>query len=417
MAWAQLLAAAGFVMLAGASFFFALAETALFTLGKWQVRQISQQDSKSGKVVETLLAAPQDLLATIVLGNTVANAGLVAIGVWGVQLNPVSGWLVLPGVLAVILVIGEVIPKTLAVRDPDFWAALVARLMQSLVRLTRPGRVVAQRLNAKILGWFVPLSVKPVVASPAEDHTELFELGFQRGALGEGEKEILLQIISLGQRTVSEVMKPRAQMACLPDTLPVEEMIEAARRLKHRRLPLYDGTPDTIVGVLNTRLLLLHPENDIAEAIEFPSFVPETMNLLVLLKSLQRQQRGLAIVLDEYGGTAGVVSTEDILGSMIGGIRGEDEVEGFLMEKLAPGRWRVNGTTRLDDFRREYPALGEVPEIETMGGLLVAQAGVVPPQGHQLVFRGLRLTAKAADERRVRELLVEEVRKGGSAPS
>jgi len=417
MAWAQLLAAAGFVMLAGASFFFALAETALFTLGKWQVRQISQQDSKSGKVVETLLAAPQDLLATIVLGNTVANAGLVAIGVWGVQLNPVSGWLVLPGVLAVILVIGEVIPKTLAVRDPDFWAARVARLMQSLVRLTRPGRVVAQRLNAKILGWFVPLSVKPVVASPAEDHTELFELGFQRGALGEGEKEILLQIISLGQRTVSEVMKPRAQMACLPDTLPVEEMIEAARRLKHRRLPLYDGTPDTIVGVLNTRLLLLHPENDIAEAIEFPSFVPETMNLLVLLKSLQRQQRGLAIVLDEYGGTAGVVSTEDILGSMIGGIRGEDEVEGFLMEKLAPGRWRVNGTTRLDDFRREYPALGEVPEIETMGGLLVAQAGVVPPQGHQLVFRGLRLTAKAADERRVRELLVEEVRKGGSAPS
>ena len=417
MAWAQLLAAAGFVMLAGASFFFALAETALFTLGKWQVRQISQQDSKSGKVVETLLAAPQDLLATIVLGNTVANAGLVAIGVWGVQLNPVSGWLVLPGVLAVILVIGEVIPKTLAVRDPDFWAARVARLMQSLVRLTRPGRVVAQRLNAKILAWFVPLSVKPVVASPAEDHTELFELGFQRGALGEGEKEILLQIISLGQRTVSEVMKPRAQMACLPDTLPVEEMIEAARRLKHRRLPLYDGTPDTIVGVLNTRLLLLHPENDIAEAIEFPSFVPETMNLLVLLKSLQRQQRGLAIVLDEYGGTAGVVSTEDILGSMIGGIRGEDEVEGFLMEKLAPGRWRVNGTTRLDDFRREYPALGEVPEIETMGGLLVAQAGVVPPQGHQLVFRGLRLTAKAADERRVRELLVEEVRKGGSVPS
>jgi putative hemolysin len=134
------------------------------------------------------------------------------------------------------------------------------------------------------------------------------------------------------------------------------------------------------------------------------------MNLLQLLKSLQRQRRGLAIVLDEFGGTAGIVATEDILEEVIGKIRGESETESFLMEKLAPGRWRMSGSFRLDDFRREYPALGDVAEVETMGGLLVNVAEVVPSPGESVTFRGLKLTAQAGDERRVKELLVEKIK-------
>jgi putative hemolysin len=187
-------------------------------------------------------------------------------------------------------------------------------------------------------------------------------------------------------------------------------MITAARIYKHRRLPIYDETPDTIVGILNTRALLLDPQIDLADAIEFPSFVPETMNLLQLFKSLQRQRRGLAIVLDEFGGTAGIVTMEDILEEVIGKIQGQAEAGGFVMEKLGPGRWRVAGTLRLDDFRREYTALGDVPEVETMGGLLVSLLDVVPAKGESATFCGLKLSAQAADERRVRELLVEAVK-------
>ncbi len=162
-------------------------------------------------------------------------------------------------------------------------------------------------------------------------------MAYQQGALAQSEKEIILQIISLDRRTAREVMKPRSQMAAISDDLSVEEMIAAARKYKHRRLPIYDETPDTIVGILNTRALLLDPQIDLADAIEFPSFVPETMNLLQLFKSLQRQQRGLAIVLDEFGGTAGIVTMEDILEEVIGQIQGEAEAEGFVMEKLGSG--------------------------------------------------------------------------------
>jgi CBS domain containing-hemolysin-like protein len=187
-------------------------------------------------------------------------------------------------------------------------------------------------------------------------------------------------------------------------------MLTAARKAKHRRLPMYDESPDTIVGILNTRVLLLDPKVDMAEAIEFPSFVPESMKLQQLFRALQKQQRGLAVVLDEFGGTAGLVTMEDILGQLVGKMRVTTEPPGFVLEKISFGNWRVNGTMRLEDFRREHPALPEIAEVETMGGLLTHLLGVVPAVGESATFAGLKLTAHVADERRVRELLVQRVK-------
>jgi CBS domain containing-hemolysin-like protein len=260
-----------------------------------------------------------------------------------------------------------------------------------------------------ILKLAVSRNLKSQAGLTDADYKELLEMAYQQGALAQSEKEIILQIISLDRRTVKEVMRPRSQMAAISDDLSIEEMIAAAKKYRHRRLPIHDETADTIVGVLNTRALLLDPQIDLVDAIEFPSFVPETMNLLQLLKSLQRQQRGLAIVLDEYGGTAGIVTLQDILEQMVGRARSDLAAPGFVMEKLGPGSWRVGGTLRLDDFRREFPDIGEVAEVETMGGLLVNLLGVVPNRGESVQFRGLKLTAHVTDERRVRELLVEAV--------
>jgi len=409
MAAAPLMAAIAVLLFAGASFFFALAETALFSLGKWQVRQLAAQHPQRGGIVARLLDHPRDLLAAMVLGNTFATAAMLSIALW---MALAGRWPTVPtvaGLLALILIGGEVLPKTLAVRRPEQWSLRIAPAFLLFEKIAFPFRWLAQWLNEAILKVVVPRSVKPQTALTDADYQELLELATQQGTLAEAEKEIILQIISLDRRTAKDVMKPRTQMACISDDLSVEEMIEAARRFRHRRLPIYDESPDTIVGILNTRALLLDPHIDLADAIEFPSFVPETMNLLQLLKSLQRQQRGMAIVLDEFGGTAGLVTMEDILGELVGKIGGELETAGFVMEKLGQGRWRVNGTMRLDDFRREYPSLGEVPEVETMGGLLTHLVGVVPTPGESATFRRLKLTAQVTDERRVREVVVEQV--------
>jgi putative hemolysin len=410
MASGPLVAIVVVVIFAGASFFFALAETSLFSLSKWQVRQLADKAPSVGGAVARLLAEPQDLLATMVLGNTFASAAMLAVALW---MAIHRHWPLTATVLAllVLILIGcEVLPKTLAVRRPEQWALRVARPLSLVMQVSLPLTRVAQQVNAAILRLVTSRADQPRFALTDEDYHELLELAYQQGALAESEKEIILQIISLDRRTAREVMKPRSRMAAISDDLSIEDMIAAARKYKHRRLPIYDETPDTIVGILNARKLLLDPQIDLADAIELPSFVPETMNLLHLLKSLQRQQRGLAIVLDEFGGTAGVVTMEDILGELIGRIPSDAEPEGFLMEQLAPGRWRVAGTLRLDDFRREYPALNDAPEVETMGGLLTHLLDVVPVKGESATYCGLKLTAQVAEERRVRELLVETMK-------
>lgn len=394
---------------AGASFFFALAETALFSLSKWQVRQLVDRDPGSGGVVAQLLADPQDLLATMVLGNTFASAAMLAVAFW-MALH--GQWPAIPTILSLLALTlfgCEVLPKTLAVRKPEQWSMRVARPLMFLEKFSLPMRGAAQKLNRAILASLAPRPAQPSPGLSDGEYQELLELAYLQGTLAQSEKEIILQVITLDRRTVKEVMKARSQMAGISDDLPIDEMIAAARKYKHRRLPIYDETLDTIVGILNTRALLLDPQIDLADAIEFPSFVPESMNLLQLLKSLQRQQRGMAIVLDEFGGTAGIVTTEDILEELVGRIHGEVESEGFVVEQLGPGRWRVNGTMRLDDFRREYPPLGDLPEVETMGGLLMTLCSRVPAAGESAAFGNLKLTAHVADDRRVRELMVERI--------
>ena len=399
---------------AGGSFFFALAETAFFALGKWQMAPLSEEPTGAGKEVVLLLQEPDSLLATLVLGRHFTNAGVAGIALWLCLTDACPFWGGLLGALLWIFLFGELIPKTMASRAPERWAMRLAGWVKWSHRIARPFRQISLQGTASLLRLLVPRAWKPQPGLTDEEYQELLEMAYQQGTLARAERDLILQIIRLDRRTAKDVMKPRARMASISDEIPVEEMILAAKHHKHRRLPIYDETPDTIVGILNTRALLLDPQVDLAEAIEFPSFVPESMNLLQLFRSFQRQRRGLAMVLDEFGGTAGLVTTEDILEEVVGEIRGEAETEGFTMQKLGEGRWRTSGTMPVEEFRREYPELGEVHGVDTLGGVLVAQLGVVPTQGETVLFRGLRLTAAAVDERRVREVLIDVVKKKGA---
>jgi putative hemolysin len=395
----------GIVVFAAASFFFAVSETALFALGKWRARQLA--DGGNGPLVAKLLAQPSELLATIVLGNTVANAAIVALGLWSAMAGywPLKPTLV---ALAVLVLVGcEIFPKTLAVRSPERWALRVARPMVLIQEMTGWFQRLVQRFNVWLLNVVIPKSMKPQTGVTDAEYQELLELAYQQGTLAKSEKEIILQIISLDRKTARDVMRPRSQMAAIPDDLSVEEMIAQARKFKHHRLPLYDETPDTIVGILNARALLLDPQIDLAEAIEFPSFVPESMNLLTLLRSLERQQRGLAIVMNEFGATAGLVTIEDILEEVVGDVRADARSSGLIFEKLGGGRWRMSGSISVDDFRREYPQMPEVPGVVTMGGVMLNLLEVVPNAGQSTVIGNVRLTAQSVDERSVRELMVE----------
>ena len=396
----------------GIGFFLALAETALLTLGKWRLRQITAHQPERGVFIRKLLAAPHDLLATMTFLNTVAHAAIIATALaisW--KLNQQHFIFVALLLAAGLLLFCEVVPKTLAMRRPQSWAPRVARPLLWLVWFTRPVRFVAQWVNNQLLR-LVPKSVKPMPELSDEEYSELIELGWQSGTLGISEKEIILNIMRLDRRPVADLMRPRSQMACIPHNLELPEMLAAAREQQHRRLPMYDESPDTIVGILNAPRLLADPTVDMVEVIDFPSFVPEEMNLLELLKSFQRYQHSMAIVLDEFGSTVGLVTLEDILNDVVGGLRREGGADEFVMEEIAPGQWRLSGNVWLEDFRREYPQLQRAEGVDTIGGLVASQMDVIPPVGTEVNYSGLKLKVTQADGRRVLE--VEAKRMGRS---
>ena len=188
-------------------------------------------------------------------------------------------------------------------------------------------------------------------------------------------------------------------------------MLEAARKHQHRRLPMYGESPDSIVGILNTPKLLADPKVDMVEVIDFPSFVPEEMNLLELLKSFQKKKHSMAIVLDEFGTTAGLVTLEDILADIVGGLRREGGQSQFVLEEQAAGRWRMTGNVWLEDFRREYPALERAPGVDTIGGLVTSQLDSIPAVDTEVEFSGLTFRVTRADTRRVLEV-VAQTKKG-----
>lgn len=399
--------AVGILFLGGVSFFFSLAETALGALPRWEIRRLAETYPRRGPLVRRLTAQPEELLATTALGNTFAVGAILLLTLVLAADTPGVRWLAVLGTSVGVLALCEVVPKALAVRAPARWALRVAHPLAAVQGVLGPLRRGVSRLAAVAQRRIAGRLPRRASVRPDEELGELLEMAAQQGALLREEKDMIQAIVSLDRRHARDVMRPRATMDALGDDLSVEEMRAAARRLRRRRLPIYDESPDTLVGILNTHRLLLDPEADLADAMDFPSFVPESMNLLKLFLSLQRQRRGLVVVLDEFGVPSGVVRFEDIIGEMLPfankRIAGTQE----FCEALGPGRWRVSGSTRVSEFRRHWPALGDVPGVKTMGGLLCVQLDVVPSAGQSASFSGLRLTAQFVDPRRVRELLVE----------
>jgi CBS domain containing-hemolysin-like protein len=221
-----------------ASFFFALAETALLSLGEWRVRQFANDSHPSAGRVVRLLKNPAELVATLAFGSTIANSLLVTVTLLLALSGQWFSYLLIVVLLPGVLIGCEVIPKTLAVRSPDAWALRVATPVLSFHVLTSPLRRVAQAITSFAVRKLVPATVRPTRGMTDDEYGELIELAFQQGTIARTEKDIILEIIRLDQRTVREVMRPRTQMLALPDDLPVPEMIEAVRRHRHRRLEM-----------------------------------------------------------------------------------------------------------------------------------------------------------------------------------
>ena len=414
------LALGGFGILLYLSGLFSGSETAYFSLSRLD---LSELDAKSR--VSRLMRNPDRLLVTILLGNTLVNVAAGALGaiaaLWIARNQHHSEGLTIAfevGVVTfIILVFGEVAPKMYAMQRNRAFARRSAPLLLVVMNVFRPIVAAIERVFFAADRTSGSEDDRPFVT--AEELQTIVAISEQRGTLEEDERDMIDSVMEFGETVVREVMVPRVDMECFEDTTPVGETVARIRELGLSRFPVYHGDIDHIVGVLYAKdLLEFDPETDagreVGGLIRPAHFTPESKKAGELLRDLQRRRTHIAIVVDEYGGTAGLVTLEDLIEEIVGEIRDEYDEEAPLVTVI--DRWTViaDGMVRLEDLEEEIGVDLEVDGVETLGGLLMNAFGRIPSEGEKLERGDLAFTVESVEEQRIVRVRIDRL--GERAP-
>jgi putative hemolysin len=409
--------------------FFVAAEIALVSVRRSRIEQLVEEGNRGARRVRRLLDDPGRFLAVSQLGLTVigffASAYAAVSLVDGLRDLLVSFGMALATAEAVALiavtvilalftiVFAELVPKTIALAAAERVALALARPVEFLARVLSP--VIAlltgvTRTITRLLG----AEVSNDAQITAEELRLIVERGGEQGVLEAEEEQMINAVIELGERHVHEVMVPRVSIVSLPVTATSEQAVDTIVGEGHSRIPVYEKTIDHIVGILYAKDLLpyLRAGSEDPPALRTllrtPLFVPESMSVDDLLHELQRRKVHLAIVLDEYGGTAGLVTIEDLLEEIVGEIQDEYDVEEPMVVRLSADEARLDGRADVDELRNLFDVdlpLEDEDEYDTIGGLVYHRVGSVPSPGDRVTLDGVTLTVETTDGRRVGKVL------------
>jgi putative hemolysin len=410
--------------------FFVASEIALVSVRRSRVDQLVEEGRPDAQRVRRLLDDPGRFLAVAQIGLTFigffasayAAVNLVAglrgvletagMGEGGAQLLSL---VVVTVILALFtIVFAELVPKSLALSNPERYALALSRPIDFIGRILGP--VIAlltglTRTVTRLLG----VEMNQEAAITAEELRLIVERGGEQGVLEAEEEQMINAVIELGERRVHEVMVPRVSIAGLPADATFEQAIDVVVQDGHSRVPVYEETIDEVVGILYAKDLLPYlkpdagPRPALRTLLRAPVLVPESMTIDDLLHELQRRKVHIAIVLDEYGGTAGIVTIEDLLEEIVGEIQDEYDVEEPMVVRLSDHEARVDGRADVDELEELFDIhleLEDEEEYDTVGGLVYHRIGGVPSPGDKVELDGITLTVESTDGRRVGKVLV-----------
>ncbi|PYO00053.1 MAG: hypothetical protein DMD91_11300 [Candidatus Rokuibacteriota bacterium] len=387
------------------------AEAAYFSLGRARLRRLAGADGEPSR--SALIEHPHDLLVTLLVGITVINIGAAALAatlaedVFGARYGLVAE---IVGMIVILTTFGEVLPMTFAVKYPERFLTLARRPVAWLSVVLTPVR--------STLGALTMLTVR-IIGSERQAQAELSEeelrtlvdVGAKEGVVEREEREMIHKVFELEDTLVRSVMVPRTDMFCLDVDTPREKVLPALRENLHSRVPVYEGSLDVIVGVLYTKDLLPHlaglpMDFDLRAQLHPPYFVPESKRADVLLQEFQAKKLHMAIVVDEYGGTAGLVALEDLLEELVGEIVDEYDEPERLIQKLDANTFRVAGKLPIDELNAVTGLSVSDKAYDTVGGWVLDLFGRVPRKSERLDTPELTVVVEKVERTRVVEVVV-----------
>lgn len=403
-----------FALLLLFSAFFSGAETALFAVNRLRMRQMREEGDARADLVLRLLENPGRMLTTLLMGNNIVNvaASVLATAFLVDQFGPQRGTLYTIVLMTVlILVVGEVTPKTFAAKYADAVALAVARPIHWLSVTFHPLVRVLSVISAAIVR---PLGGRVNRASPLVTEEEirlLVKMGEEEGVLEEDERQMIHSIFEFGDTVAREIMVPRIDIVGVEETAPLEEILRVVIAEGHSRLPVYHESLDHVVGIVVVKDLLSHLKAGRltvpAKEIMRPAFfVPEGKRLDELFREMRRKRIHMAIVVDEYGGTAGLVTIEDLLEEIVGPILDEYDVEEKLVEVVNDRVAFVDGRMNIEEVNELLGLVLPPGEVDTIGGFVYTLLGHVPTQGETVTYDGLEISVERLEGQRIAKVRI-----------
>lgn len=398
------------IILIGLSGFFSMSETALMSLNKIKLRHMVEEGVAGAKSVEKLIEDPNKLLGAILIGNNVVNIGASSLAtVLATNIFGNSGVGIATGVITIlVLIFGEITPKSIAKQKSETVALMVVKPIQFIVFIFKPFVYVFTIISflfIRLLGGD-PNKAESFITE--EELKTMVDVSEEEGVLENVEKEMIFNIFDFVDLQVKDVMVQRVDIVAVDEEATYDEVMDIIKSEQFSRIPVYSETIDNVIGVINVKDFAMveniREDFNVTKYVREPFYTFEFKKIVELFKEMKKARNHIAVVLDEYGGTVGLVTIEDLVEEIVGEIEDEYDEEDNSIEVIKENEYVVDGSARLHDISELLGVDIDSEEFDSVGGLMIGALGRMPEEKEEVVSNDITFIAEEIDKNRIKKV-------------
>lgn len=391
-----------------------MSETALMSLSKIRLRHMMEENVKGARLLEKLLKDPNKLLGAILIGNNVVNIGASALAT-SLALKLFNGsdqavTFVTLIMTVLVLIFGEITPKSIAKQKTEKVSLMVSKPIRLTVILFRPLVSIFTGISSIFIRAFGgdPKATEPFITE--EELKTMVGVSEEEGVLEENEREMIFNVFEFGDMQIKDMMVQRVDIIAIDEEITYKEVINIIKTEQFSRIPVYKETIDDIIGILNVKDLIIADVNDeefnIKDYIREPFFTFEFKKSSEVFKEMKKSKNHMSIVLDEYGGTVGIITIEDLIEEIVGEIEDEYDDEDDIIKVIKEDEYIVDGSARLDDISDLIGVSMESEELDSVGGLVIEELGRIPQEMEEVQINNIRFIVEEVEKNRIKKVRI-----------
>lgn len=394
------------------SAFFSMSETALMSLNKIRIRHMIEEGVPGAKLVEKLTEDPNKLLGAILIGNNIANIAASALAtVLATHIFGPTGVGVATAIMTIlVLIFGEITPKSIAKQRAEHVALKVGKPVKFVVMIFKPFVYMFSAISSvviKMLGGD-PTASEPFITE--EELKTMVDVSEEEGVLEDVEKEMIFNVFDFADLQVKDVMVQRVDVVAVDSEATYDDLLQVIKEEQFSRIPVYNQTIDDVIGILNVKDLVmvenLKQDFNITKYIREPFYTFEFKKIIELFKEMKKTRNHIAVVLDEYGGTVGIVTIEDLVEEIVGEIEDEYDEEKRSIEVIKDNEYVVDGSVRLHDIGDLIGMDIESEEFDSVGGLVIGELGRMPEEKEEIRVNNMKFVVENIDKNRIKKVRI-----------